>query len=101
MATTARATIEDLYAVPGKAELVDGQIVLMAPTGDMPNRTSVAIVLSLRAHERRTGAGYAYGDGVAFRVNLPHRQSFSPDAAFYTGRRTGMKFLESDSLSGS
>jgi Uma2 family endonuclease len=27
-------------------------------------------------------------------VDLPHRQSFSPDAAFYTGKATGMRFLE-------
>jgi Uma2 family endonuclease len=27
-------------------------------------------------------------------VNLPHRESFSPDAAYYTGPRTGMRFLE-------
>jgi hypothetical protein len=27
-----------------------------------------------------------------FRVNLPHRQSFSPDAAFYVGPDPGMKF---------
>jgi Uma2 family endonuclease len=94
MATTARATIADLYTVPGKAELVDGRIVHMPPVGDEPNRTSVAIVVSLWAYERRTGNGCAYGDGVGFRVNLPHRESFSPDASFYTGPRTGMRFLE-------
>jgi Uma2 family endonuclease len=27
-------------------------------------------------------------------VDLPHRKSFSPDAAFYTGKATGMRFLE-------
>jgi Uma2 family endonuclease len=94
MATAARATIDDLYRAPGKAELVDGQIVLMAPAGDMPSRTSDGILLSLRQYERDTGTGYAYGDGVGYRVDLPHRQSFSPDASFYTGRRTGMRFLE-------
>jgi Uma2 family endonuclease len=31
---------------------------------------------------------------VGFRVNLPDRESFSPDAAFYQGPRGGMKFLE-------
>ncbi|HEY7494513.1 MAG TPA: Uma2 family endonuclease, partial [Candidatus Tectomicrobia bacterium] len=38
--------------------------------------------------------GRVYGDGAGFRVNLPHRESFSPDAAFHTGPRTGMRFLE-------
>ncbi|HEX7955971.1 MAG TPA: Uma2 family endonuclease, partial [Pyrinomonadaceae bacterium] len=35
-----------------------------------------------------------YPDNVGFRVELPNRKSFSPDAAFYTGPPTGMKFLE-------
>src|SRR4029078_10011921 len=35
--------------------------------------------------------GRAIGDNKAFIVNLPHRKSFSPDAAFYTGPDTGMK----------
>jgi Uma2 family endonuclease len=29
-----------------------------------------------------------------FTVNLPRRGSFSPDAAWYTGRPSGMKFLQ-------
>ena len=28
-----RATVDDLYQTPGKAELVNGEIVLMSPTG--------------------------------------------------------------------
>jgi Uma2 family endonuclease len=49
--------------------------------------------VSLRGAERRAG-GRAYPDNVGFRVSLPNRKSFSPDAAFYTGPPTGMKFLE-------
>jgi hypothetical protein len=33
VSTRTHATIEDLYQVEGKAELVDGEIVLMSPTG--------------------------------------------------------------------
>ncbi len=33
MSTNVKATIEDLYQVPGKAEIVDGEIVHMSPTG--------------------------------------------------------------------
>lgn len=36
MTATARATIEDLYRAKGKAEIVDGEIVLMSPTGGLP-----------------------------------------------------------------
>lgn len=40
------------------------------------------------------GGGYAFPDNVGFVVNLPHRRSFSPDAAFYTGELKGGKFLD-------
>ncbi len=88
------ATVKDLYRVDGKAEIVHGELVLMSPTGDMPSRASGNVYISLREYERRTRLGRAYTDNVGFTVNLPNRKSFSPDAAFYTGKRTGMKFLE-------
>ena len=94
MAPTTRATVGDLYRVPGKAELVDGQLRVMEPTGDMPGVAGGVIFASLRAHARSTGTGIAFPDNVGFLVNLPNRQSFSPDAAFYTGPRGGMKFLQ-------
>jgi Uma2 family endonuclease len=89
-----RATIEDLYKVEGKAELVHGEIVEMPPIGDEPNAASVEVVVSLREYARHTGRGRAYTDGAGFKVNLPHRESFSPDAAYHIGPRTGMRFLE-------
>ena len=94
MTTKTQATIEDLYQVEGKAELVDGEIVLMAPTGFWPSHAASEIFVSLRAHAQQTKSGYAVTDNAGFRVNLPNRGSFSPDAAFYTGKPTGMKFFE-------
>ena len=96
MSRKARATIEDLYHVPddGKAEIVKGKLVIMPPSGDMPSSPALNIVLSLSQHQRRTGVGRTYADGTGFIVNLPNRKSFSPDAAFYLGPRTGGKFLE-------
>jgi hypothetical protein len=38
MNTKTRATIEDLYKVEGKAELVNGEVVHMTPTGSRPGR---------------------------------------------------------------
>lgn len=93
MSTTTEATIADLYHVPGKAELVNGAIVLMSPTGGLPGYAAQEIFVSLRDYGRRTGAGYAVGDNVGFVVDLPHRKSFSPDAAFYTGELS-MRFPE-------
>lgn len=94
MSAKTEATIEDLYKIAGKAEIVNGEIILMPPTGDMPGYAGDEIFVSLRDYSRRTGKGRAVGDNKAFRVNLPNRKSFSPDAAFHTGVPTGMKFYE-------
>jgi hypothetical protein len=40
MATKPRATIDDLYKVEGKAELVNREIVCMSPTGGVPGKAS-------------------------------------------------------------
>jgi Uma2 family endonuclease len=93
MSTKTEATIADLYQVEGKAEIVNGEIVHMSPTGGQPHLAALAITLSLREYQRRTRSGIAIGDNTAFVVNLPNRKSFSPDAAFYVGRIT-MKFFE-------
>ena len=95
MGINTKATIEDLYRVPenAKAEIVNGKLVLMSPTGFMPGRAGGEIYASLRDYERRTNSGYALPDNIGFIVNLPNRRSFSPDAAFYTGKPTGGKFL--------
>lgn len=93
MSTNVEATIEDLYKVDGKAELVNGEIVRMSPTGGLPNFAAVEITLSLREYARATKRGYAVGDNAAFLVNLPDRKSFSPDAAFHQGELT-MKFFQ-------
>lgn len=89
---TTEQLIAELYRVPGKAEIVGGQILMMSPTGDMPNNAAFAIAISLREHARRFG-GRAYTDNAAFLVDLPNRKSFAPDAAYYTGPRAKMKFL--------
>ncbi len=96
MSTQTQATLEDLYRVPenGKAEIVNGELVLMPPTGDYSSRAGGSIYLSLRDYEREGGDGRAYPDNAGFIVDLPHRRSFSPDAAFHNGKRTGLKFLE-------
>jgi Uma2 family endonuclease len=88
------ATLEDLAAIDGKAELMNGRIQPMSPTGFLPGFAADEIYASLREYARRTKTGYAIADNKGFVVNLPNRKSFSPDAAFYTGAHSGMKFLE-------
>ena len=93
MSTKVEATIEDLYKVEGKAELVNGEIVEMPLTGGLPHLAAFEISMSLAAYRKKTKKGHAIADSAAFIVNLPNRKSFSPDAAFYLGPIT-MKFFE-------
>jgi Uma2 family endonuclease len=86
------ATLDDLYRVEGKAELVDGKLVLMPPTGDLHGTASLNIGTSLKLYQRERGGGRPYADNVGFVVSP--RRSFSPDAAWYTGPRTRERFLE-------
>jgi Uma2 family endonuclease len=85
--TSKKATIQDLALVPGKAELVGGKIIHFMPTGYLPSRIGLLIVLSLEKHSRVLRHGVAFPDNMGFAVpELPSgRESFSPDASFYDG----------------
>ena len=48
----------------------------------------------VREYGKSLNFGRAVGDNKAFVVDLPHRKSFSPDAAFYLGTEPGMKFFQ-------
>jgi Uma2 family endonuclease len=43
--------------------------------------------------EKESG-GFAIGGNAAFVVDLAHRKTFSPDAAWYTGPPTGGRFMQ-------
>jgi Uma2 family endonuclease len=94
--TATEASTADLYQVPEhrKAEIVHGELVLMSPTGDAPGYATDEIFVSLREYSKHTRTGRAVADNKGFLVDLPHRKSFSPDAAFYIGPRAGMRFFE-------
>ena len=51
------ATLDDLYRVEGKAELVRGKIVHLTPTGFRLGRVGARIFRSLRLHIRSQAAG--------------------------------------------
>jgi Uma2 family endonuclease len=95
--TTTRATIEDLYRVDGKAELVGGRIVHMTPSGYLPGQVAAEIYVRLRAYAKKN-KGIASADGVGYAVaELPSgRESFCPDASYHTGPLPAnpMRFLE-------
>jgi Uma2 family endonuclease len=77
MTIRAHASIEDLCHLDRKAELVNGQVVLMSPTGGGQGYAADEIFASLREYAKRAKNGRAVGDNKAFLVSLPHRQSFS------------------------
>ena len=88
------ATVEDLYRVEGKAEIVNGRLVHMSAAGGLHGYAAGVIFASLLDYARGTDRGFALPDNVGFIVNLPHRRSFSPDAAFWTGGPLTAKFPE-------
>jgi Uma2 family endonuclease len=93
-----RATPDDLYREEGKAELIRGRIVRFMASGDLPSVVAGEIFVSLRAYAKLTGQGKAYADGIGYTVpELPSgRESFSPDASYYTGPPplNRMRFIE-------
>lgn len=93
MAVKTQSTLADLYALSGKAELIEGSLVHFMPTGGDPGYAADEIFVALRDYAKLAG-GRAVSDNKGFRVSLPHRESFSPDAAFYVGPNPGMKFYE-------
>ena len=94
MTTTEHALVEALYRVEGKAEIIHGEIVHLPMTGSDPHFAALEITLSLHGYARRHKLGRASGDGLGFIVDLPHRMSFSPNAAYYVLPDSGMKFVE-------
>ncbi len=97
-ATSTRATLDDLYRVEGKAELIGGRIHTFMASGDLPSVVAFEIAVSLRTYARKSKKGTAYSDGIGYAVaELPSgRESFSPDASYYVGPRplNRMRFVE-------
>jgi Uma2 family endonuclease len=81
------ATVSDLAGVSDKAELIDGRIVFLMPTGRKPGRVGGRIYRSLDDYATASGRGEAFPDNVGFVVPRlsSGRQSFAPDAALHFG----------------
>ena len=88
------ALFDQLSRLEGKGEIVDGRVVEMTGSGPWPGDTAALILFALFQYAKLTKRGYAVGDRNTFRVNLPHRFSFSPDAAYHIGGRKPMKYYE-------
>jgi len=94
----ARATLDDLMRIEGKAELIGGRIDRLMPSGHLPGFVAEEIFVSLRLHTRASRVGIAHADGVGFVVpELPSgRETFSPDASYFAGTApiNPMRFIE-------
>lgn len=98
MTPVTRATLEDLMATEGRAELIGGKVVKLMSTGRRPSRIAFRIAMRLEAHASGTGVGEVHPDGVGYAVpELPSgRESFQPDASYYDGpfSPNQMRFIE-------
>jgi Uma2 family endonuclease len=98
IATTRRATIDDLYREEGKAELIGGRIVRFMASGYLPGRVTGNIYRGLWHYEQISKKGRAFGDGLGYAVPemASGRESFSPDVSFYDGPppKKLMRFIE-------
>ncbi len=97
-ATQVAATLDDLYRVKSKAELIAGRIIHLMATGRKPSRVASRIFRSLDDYAEATGQGEAYTDNTGFAVGVlsSGRESFSPDASYFLGPfpLNEMRFLE-------
>ncbi len=85
--------VEELMKVEGKAEIIEGGVLKLTPTGGLPSYAALKIAASLLLHSENLPEGVAFGDNAGFLCDLPDRKSFSPDAAFYIGPELNMGFL--------
>jgi Uma2 family endonuclease len=93
-----RATLDDLYLTPEKAELIGGKVVTYMSTGVRPSEVASNIYVSLRDYAGQSGRGKAFNDNLGYAVpELPSgRESFAPDASYYDGPLPSnrMRFIE-------
>src|SRR5262249_14364560 len=93
MSTEPEPTVDDLYRTRGKAELINGKIVLIPPSGGLSGVARAAISSRLLAHEKSTGQGHALPVTAGYLVDLPHRKSFCRDMS-YTFAPLSMEFIK-------
>lgn len=75
----------------GKAEIVDGGLFIMSPATFWHGWVATKIGALHQDWLAKTGSGIGVGDNLMFRCSLPHRRSFSPDAAFFIGSAAPME----------
>lgn len=64
MTIKTHATIDDLYAPEGIAEIVRGEVVRMSSTGEAPGYAADEIFVALHTYARQKGTGRSVGDNI-------------------------------------
>ena len=86
--TQRTATLDDLMKTDEKAELINGRIVPIMPSGFLPGRVARRITRALEDYVAAGGKGEPIAGNVGYAFDAPllsGRQSLSPDSSFYTG----------------
>lgn len=65
------ATIDDLRRTKHKAEIVDGEMLVIGPSGGGPGNAMGNILFSLHMHKRQHGGGKVFGARLTYLVDLP------------------------------
>jgi len=86
------ATIADMRRTSLKTEIVNGELLVIGPSGGWSTTAAGNIIFSLHLYEREFGGGETMMSRVAFIVDLPHRQSICPDVSWFTGPTAGLDF---------
>jgi Uma2 family endonuclease len=92
MATRARLTAQDLWRLGEgdvRRELVDGEVVEMAPVGGVHGQITGRVSRRLAEHMERHGGGEVLVGDVGFVLNLPHdpERVRAPDVAFVSSQK--------------
>jgi len=92
MVTKARVTAEDLWRLGEgdiRRELVNGEVVEMAPVGGIHGRITGRIFRRLMEHVERHGGGEVLVGDVGFVLNLPNdpERVRAPDVAFVSSHK--------------
>ena len=83
-----------ISGTPTAAELIEGEVVVMSPTGAAPGFAGDGLCIPAGVPRGASAPGGRLETTRASAWTYPNRKSFSPDAAYYTGAWTGMGFFE-------
>jgi Uma2 family endonuclease len=78
------ATIEDLRRTKLKAEIVNGEMLVIGPSGGVTANAAGNIFFRLHQHKRQHRGGRAMTARFVYILDLPHRQAICPDVSWNT-----------------